>query len=112
MCKTIVIDLRNLEAYLESRQNIQLTEPYECYKGKIGVKTKYLVSDEFNVPESLCLIKSNALSSRMRSVTMCERRLRRASHKHEALIEYDSLDKEWRMAIIEKFGNPIEICKK
>lgn len=112
MCKTIVIDLKNIEAYLESKQSIRLSEPYECYKGKIGVKTKYLISDRYNVAESLNLIKNNALTKRMLSKTMCERRLRRASKGQESLIEYASLQKDWRMAIIEKFGNPTELCKK
>lgn len=110
MCKKIVIDLKNLEAFLESRQSIKLSEPYECCKGKIGVKVKYLVSDKHNDSESLKLISYRALASRMSSNTRCEKRLRRASYNQEALIEYRSLDKEWRNAIIEKFGNPVELC--
>lgn len=110
MCKTIVLDFKNIELLLKSRNYIRLSAPYESFNGKIGVQIKYLFSDKNKSICSLNLITYNALNRRINSKTMCEKRLRRASKLHCALVEYNSLDKEWRTAIIEKFGNPIELC--
>lgn len=80
--------------------------PYEYYNGKLGVKVRFLISDENKEEQSLCLIKIRALRKRMDSETSKEQRLRRASLGCEALVEFKSLSQEWRDLLTTKFGNP------
>lgn len=87
--------------------------PYEFYDGKLGVKTKYLISDE-DVREkgSFCFITLNALGKRLRSKTCTEKHLRRASLGFDALVEFNSLCREWRDALTMQFPKPKEQAKK
>ncbi|WP_086984871.1 hypothetical protein [Elizabethkingia miricola] len=86
--------------------------PYEYYKGKLGVKIKFLISDLNKDADSLCLITYRALKKRMDSDTSPEGQLRRASIGYDALIEYNSLCQEWCDMLVLKFGNPPEKIKE
>ncbi len=86
--------------------------PYEYYKGKLGVKIKFLISDLNKDANSLCLITYRALKKRMDSDTSPEGQLRRASIGYDALIEYKSLCQEWCDMLVLKFGNPPEKIKE
>ncbi|MCP1997271.1 hypothetical protein [Flavobacterium sp. HSC-61S13] len=91
----------------------QLEIPFEYQNETLGVKLKFLVSDENKAhKESLCLIRYNALYKRLKSDTCCERELRRASLGFDALIEFNSLVQEWRDALVFKFGKPKEEIKQ
>nr|WP_153840806.1 hypothetical protein [Ornithobacterium rhinotracheale] len=90
--------------------------PYEFYDGKLGVKVLWLISDERGKkkkhPQSLSVISYNALYKRMNSKTCTEKDLRRASLGFEALVEFNSLCKEWREALAMQFPKPKEQAKK
>lgn len=91
----------------------QLEIPFEYQNETLGVKLKFLVSDENKAhKDSLCLIRYNALYKRLKSDTCCERELRRASLGFDALIEFNSLVQEWRDALVFKFGKPKEEIKQ
>lgn len=83
-------------------------QPYEYHDSKLGVKIKYLISDRNKHEDSLCLITYNALYKRLKSPTMCESELRRASIGFDALVVFSSLCEEWRSLITFKFGKPSE----
>lgn len=70
------------------------TTPYEYYKDKLGVKVRFLISDENKAEESLCLIRGRAFRKRMVSITCSEKRLRQPSLGCEALVEFSSLSQE------------------
>lgn len=80
--------------------------PYEYYNGKLGVKVRFLISDENRADESLNLIRGRAFRWRMGSETSQEKRLRQPSLGCEALVEFKSLSQEWRDLLTTKFGNP------
>ncbi|MDM1548744.1 hypothetical protein HX096_12860 [Empedobacter falsenii] len=82
--------------------------PFEYYDGKLGVKTKFLISDRNKHKKSLRLISYNTLFYRIKSKTRSEKELRRASLGFEALVIYDSLCEDWRSQLVEKFGKPPE----
>lgn len=84
---------------------------FEYYNEILGVKTKYLTTDR-NHPESLRLISYNALYKRCQSDTQPEKELRRGSLGFEALVEFDSLSREWRDALELAFGKPKEKIKQ
>lgn len=82
--------------------------PYEYYNGKLGVKVRFLISDENKDEQSLNLIRGRAFRWRMGSETSQEKRLRQPSLGCEALVEYSTLSQEWRDMLNVKFGNPPE----
>lgn len=82
--------------------------PFEYYDGKLGVKTKFLISDQNKHYKSLLLISYKAFNKRLKSKTCSEKELRRASLGFEALVVYDSLCEDWRSQLVEKFGKPPE----
>jgi hypothetical protein len=96
--------------------------PYEYYNdtrgnaeqsgAKLGIKIKFLISDKNKHEDSLCILTYNALNKRLRSKTSCEQELRRACFGQEALVLFNSLDRETKDAITIKFGNPKEESKK
>nr|WP_294922129.1 hypothetical protein [uncultured Flavobacterium sp.] len=88
------------------------SNPFEFYNNKLGIKISYLICDKNPNCESLSLITYNALHRRMNSKTCSEKQLRRASFNNDALIEFDTLSREWRDNITIKFGSPKEEIKK
>lgn len=87
--------------------------PYEYYNDKLGVKIKYLVCDEEKRhADSLNLIKYRSLSHRMSSNTCTEKQLRGGSWSYEALIEYNTIQQDWRDMLALKFGKPKTEVKK
>lgn len=87
--------------------------PYEFYDGKLGVKIKFLITDvDRKHPDSLCLLKYNALYLRLKSKTASEQELRRACFGQEALVLFSSLDRQTKDALTIKFGNPQTEVKK
>lgn len=87
--------------------------PYEYFNNKLGVKVKFLVCDETKRHnDSLNLIKYRSLSYRTKSKTCTEKQLRRASLGFDALVEYNTLDIEWRNLLNITFGKPKEEVKK
>lgn len=98
----------------KSSQENKMNEitPYEYYNDKLGVKIKFLISDENKDEQSLCVIRSRALRKRMDSDTCSEKRLRRASLNSDALIEYKSLSQEWQDMLALKFDNPPKKVKE
>lgn len=90
-----------------------MSNPYEYHKSKLGVKLKYLISDDNKSHvDSLRLISYRALKKRMDKNTSSEKQLRRASLGYEALIDFNSLTREWRDNITIKFGAPEPEVKK
>lgn len=85
-----------------------MNTPYEYYNGKLGVKVRFLISDENKDEQSLNLIRGRAFRWRMGSETSQEKRLRQPSLGCEALVEFKSLSQEWRDLLTTKFGNPPE----
>ena len=86
--------------------------PYEYYDGKLGIKLKFLMSDRNKHEDSLCLGKYKFWYDRMKSSTRTETELRRACFGQDALVLFNSLDRETKDAITIKFGNPKEEVKK
>jgi len=86
--------------------------PYEFCNEKLGIKLKYLISDQNKHEDSLCLLTYRALKKRMDNLTSVETQLRRASIGYEALIEFRSLSQEWQDLITTTFGNPPEKVKE
>ncbi len=90
--------------------------PYEYYEGTLGVKVLWLVSDETGKkkkhPNSLSLIKYRSLSHRMKSKTCIEKQLRAGSWASDALIEFDSLCREWKNLLETEYPKPKEQAKK
>ncbi|WP_395060065.1 hypothetical protein [Flavobacterium sp.] len=86
--------------------------PYEYYNGKLGIKLKFLISDKNKHEESLLLFKYKTLYFRLKSKTSVETELRRACFGQDALVLFNSLDRETKDAITIKFGNPKEEAKK
>lgn len=84
---------------------------FEYYNDILGVKTKYLTTDR-NHSNSLRLISYNALYKRLKSDTQSEKELRRASLGFDALVEFDSLCREWRDELELNFNRPKEAIKK
>lgn len=85
-----------------------MNTPYEYYNGKLGVKVRFLISDENKDEQSLNLIRGRALRWRMGAETSQEKRLRQPSLGCEALVEFHSLSQEWRDLLTTEFGNPPE----
>lgn len=86
--------------------------PYEYYDGKLGIKLKFLMSDRNKHEDSLCMGKYKFWYDRMKSNTRTETELRRACFGQDALVLFNSLDRETKDAITIKFGNPKEEAKK
>lgn len=86
--------------------------PYEFYDSKLGVKVSYLISDRGCNAESLNLLAYRSLKYRLDSKTRPEQQLRRASLGYEALVQFSSLSREWKDALIMNFGSPQEEVKK
>lgn len=86
--------------------------PFEFHNKQLGVKTKFLINDREFHPESLFLIKHNALHKRLKSDTCTEKELRKGSWSYDALVCFYSLSQEWRDKITTKFGAPVEEVKK
>lgn len=86
--------------------------PYEYYNGKLGVKIKYLIFDFSVHDRSLRLIAYRTLKKRMDSSNCPETQLRRASLNYDALIEYNSLCREWKDSLTIAFGSPKTEIKK
>ncbi len=89
-----------------------MESPYEYYAGKLGVKIKFLICDRDKDPKSLCLISYKAINQRTRSKNCPETQLRRASLNYDALIEYNSIDRNWKDSLTMKFGSPKTEIKK
>ena len=85
--------------------------PYAYYNGKLGVKIKFLTTDR-NHADSLMLISYRALRSRITRNSSSERELRRASLNMDALVEYNSLCREWKDSLAVKFGEPEKEAKR
>ncbi|WP_290872515.1 hypothetical protein [Flavobacterium sp.] len=86
--------------------------PYEYYDNKLGVKIGWLICDRNHNPKSLMLISYNALYKRMCSNNCPETQLRRASLNYDALIEYNSLSRDWKDSLTIAFGSPRQEVKK
>lgn len=89
-----------------------MNTPYEYYNNKLGVKISYLIFDKSVNQNSLKVISYNALNKRIKSTTCSEKQLRRASLNYEALVEFNSLQQEWRDRLTTKFGSPKAEIKK
>ncbi|MFM2394170.1 MAG: hypothetical protein RLZZ546_2152, partial [Bacteroidota bacterium] len=89
-----------------------MNTPYEYYENKLGVKISFLIWDKSVNADSLKVISYKALYCRMRSNTCSEKQLRRASLNYEALVEFNSLEQEWRDRLTTKFGSPKKEIKK
>ncbi len=88
--------------------------PYAYYDKQIGVKIKFLILDaDRKHPDSLCLIKYKTLYARINSKNSCLTKLGgRSCFGSEALVLYNSLDRETKDALVFKFGKPqVEIKK-
>lgn len=86
--------------------------PYEYYNGRLGVKISFLISDRHFSDKSLKVISYNALNKRILSNNCCETQLRRASLNYDALIEYNSISREWKDSLTIAFGSPKTEIKK
>jgi hypothetical protein len=86
--------------------------PYEYYNGKLGVKVKFLICDMSTDQRSLKLIAYRTLKKRMDSNNCPETQLRRASLNYDALIEYNSLSRDWKDSLTIAFGSPRQEVKK
>lgn len=80
--------------------------PFEYHNGELGVKTKFLISDQNKHENSICVISYSALARRLKSNTRSERELRRASLGFSALVVFASLPEEWRSELTFRFGQP------
>ncbi|MGV9003990.1 hypothetical protein [Flavobacterium sp.] len=89
-----------------------MSTPYEYYDGKLGVKINFLISDRNLSDKSLQLISYKAINQRTRSNNCPEKQLRRASLNYDALIEYNSIDREWKDSLTMAFGSPRTEIKK
>jgi hypothetical protein len=85
--------------------------PFEYHNEMLGVKIKFLTTDRC-VDESLKMISYNAFYKRIKSKTQSERELRRGSLGFDALVEFNSLQQEWRDELVLKFGKPKEVVKQ
>lgn len=86
--------------------------PYEYYNGKLGIKISFLISDRHLSDKSLQVISYNAINKRMLSKNCPETQLRRASLNYDALIDYNSLCREWKDSLTIAFGSPKTEIKK
>lgn len=86
--------------------------PYEYYDNKLGVKLSFLISDRNFNEKSLRYISYNAINKRILSKNCPERQLRRASLNYDALIEYNTLCREWKDSLTIAFGSPKTELKK
>jgi hypothetical protein len=86
--------------------------PYEYYEGKLGVKISYLIADRTLNEKSLRFMNYNALYKRMMSSNQPETQLRRASLNYDALIDYNSISREWKDSLTMAFGSPKTEIKK
>lgn len=86
--------------------------PYEYYDGKLGVKVSYLISDRNEMAQSLRFITYRSLKNRLDSKTCPEQPLRRGSLGRDALVQYSTLNREWKDALIMNFGSPQTEVKK
>ncbi len=83
--------------------------PYEYYNETLGVQLVYLISDKLKKHEkSLAVISYRALKQRLDRKSSSESLLRRSCYKTPALIELNSLCREWRELLIQVFGKPKE----
>ena len=87
--------------------------PFEYYNNKLGVKIIFLISDPNKKHnDSISVISYRAIRGRMDSKNCSEKRLRRSSIGHGALILFNSISQEWRDMLTIKFGSPKEENKK
>jgi hypothetical protein len=86
--------------------------PYEYYTGKLGIKIKFLICDFSSHEKSLNLIAYRTLKKRMDSNNCPETQLRRASLNYDALIDYNSISREWKDSLTIAFGSPKTEIKK
>lgn len=86
--------------------------PFTYHDGKLGVKVKYLISDRNKHVSSLCLITHSGLNKRVQRDSRCERLLRRGCFNTDSLVEFSSLERDWRDKLTVAFGNPPQAIKK
>lgn len=86
--------------------------PFTYYEGKLGIKTKYLISDKNKHEQTLGLISYRSLKWRLDSKSRCEKLLRRGCFNTDSLIEYSTLEREWKDKLTIAFGNPPEGVKR
>ena len=80
--------------------------PYEYYNNKLGVKVSYLTTDKNPHERSLRFMCYRSLKYRIDSDTCSERQLRKGSWSYDSLVEFDSLESDWRQLIHTTFGVP------
>lgn len=91
---------------------MQKENPFEYHDDQLGVKTKFLVKGKRSHPESLKLIAARTLRHRMESKNFTESRLREGNWAGDSLIVFNSISREWKDALTDKFGKPEEAVKK
>lgn len=86
-----------------------MESPYEYYDNKLGVKMKFLITDQDRRhPDSLCLVRYQTLRSRLKSQNNAMQELRRSCYGSDALVLHATLDLEIKEALVAKFKDPIK----
>jgi hypothetical protein len=86
--------------------------PYEYYNKQLGVKMRFLISDRNKHEQSLCIYSYSALNKRLNNPNVCPKQLRKACFGHDALVLFNSLERETKDLLIFKFGKPQDEVKK
>lgn len=86
--------------------------PYEFHNNQLGIKTKFLISDQNKVENSLCKLTYRSLKKRCDSNTCTEVQLRSGSWSYESLVLFSSLDQIWKDELTTRFGKPETQIKK
>ena len=89
-----------------------MESPFEFYDGKLGVKIKYLICDKTSHEKGLNIMPYRSFKKRMDSKNCPEKQLRRASLNYDALVEFNSLCREWKDTLTMVFGSPKTEIKK
>lgn len=95
----------------KKKTKMQKESPYEYFEGKLGVKIAYLITSDKNKschPDSLHLISYRTFKKRMDSFTCTEKQLRSGFLNNPALVEFNSLSRDWQQQLIHRFGHAPE----
>lgn len=88
-----------------------MENPYEYYDNKLCIKCNFLYFDSNAHPDTIGVIRYNALYKRMASKTCTESQIRNASWSGDALVLHSSLCQDWKDSLTLKFGKPKEVVK-
>lgn len=79
--------------------------PYEYYNKQLGVKMRYLISDRNRHEKSLCVDQYRTFKKRLDNPNTCEKQLRTACFGCDALVQFSTLPRVVKDALVARWGD-------